>query len=209
MRGDYPEYRDWSVPVVRLLQGVVEQEDGRAWDILMSNSSQIEQFVARIGLRLVVDESEGLAYLRQFNEEEMPDGYDAIPKLFRASRLSFGQTILSVLLREALRQFEEEETRDARCVVEEAILLDSWKSFFPNGDDVKLHRDLQSTLRKLEDLGFVRPFGQEPPSWEVRKILKARLTADVLEHLQRQLTAAVQAQHETDCADREVNQTGR
>ena len=41
MPGDYPEFRDWSIPVVHLLQGVVEQEDGRAWDILISNVSQI------------------------------------------------------------------------------------------------------------------------------------------------------------------------
>lgn len=199
MRGDYPEFRDWSIPLVRLLQGVVEQEDGRAWDILMSNVSQVEQFVARLGLQLVVDEAEGLAYLRQFGEEDLPAGYDAVPKLFRASRLSFGQTLLAVLLRDALRRFEEEETHDARCVVEESVLLDSWKSFFPDqGDEVKLRRDLQSTLRKLEDLGFVRKFGQEPASWEVRRILKARLTADVLEHLHQQLTEAVQRKHEAD-----------
>lgn len=199
MRGDYPEFRDWSIPVVRLLQGVVEQEDGRVWDILMSNVSQVEQFVARLGLQLVIDESEGLAYLRQFTEEDLPEGYDAIPKLFRASRLSFGQTLLAVLLRDALRRFEEEETHDTRCVVEERVLLDSWNSFFPNqGDEVKLQRDLQSTLRKLEDLGFVRKFGNESTSWEVRRILKARLTADVLEHLHQQLSKAAQRNNEAD-----------
>ncbi len=205
MRNEYPEYRDWSMPVVRLLQGVVEREDGKAWDVLMSNISQVEQFVARLGLLLVVDESEGLAYLRQFDEDEMPEGYDAIPKLFRASRLSFGQTVLAVVLRESLRRFEEEKTHDSRCVVEEAILFDSWKAFFPDqGDDVKLQRDLQSTLRKLEDLGFVRRFGQEPPAWEVRRILKARLTADVLEHLHTQLKAAVERKQNAEASADEL-----
>ncbi len=199
MRGDYPEFRDWSVAAVRLLQGVVEQEDGRAWDLLMSNTSQVEQFAARLGLQLIVDEAEGLAYLRQFTEEELPAGYDAIPKLFRTSRLSFGQTVLAVLLREALRRYEEEETHDARCVVAETGLLESWKSFFPSqSDEVKQLRDLQATLNKLEDLGFVRRFGKEPPSWEVRRILKARLTADVLEHLHEQLKASIDRKQGTD-----------
>lgn len=194
MRGDYPEFRDWSIAAVRLLQGVIEQEEGRAWDILMANVAQVEQYVARLGLRLIVDESEGLAYVRQFGEaDDAPEGYDAIPKLFRASRLSFGQTVLAVLLREALRRFEEEETHDARCVVEEADLLESWKAFFPGqNDEVRQQRELQATLKKLEGLGFVRPFGQPPGSWEVRRILKARLTADVLEHLRDQLRAAAQ-----------------
>lgn len=200
MLGEYPEFRDWSIAAVRLLQGVIEQEDGRVWDILMANVSQVEQYVARLGLRLIVDESEGLAYVRQFGEvDDVPEGYDTIPKLFRASRLSFGQTVVAVLLREALRRFEEEQTHDARCVVEETDLLESWKSFFPGqNDEVRQQRELQSTLKKVEDLGFVRRFGQQPASWEVRRILKARLTADVLEHLRNQLLSALQRNQGAD-----------
>ncbi len=198
MRGDYPEFRDWSIAAVRLLQGVIEQEDGRAWDILMANSTPVEQYMARLGLQLVVDETEGLAYLRQFSEDDLPEGYEAIPKLFRASRLSYGQTLLAVLLREALRRFEEEETHDARCVVEETILLETWKAFFPGQrDEVRQLRELQSTLNKLEDLGFVRKFGQEAGSWEVRRILKARLPVDQLEHLHSQLLAALERKQGT------------
>lgn len=194
MRGDYPEFRDWSIAAVRLLQGVVELEDGRVWSLLLSSSSQIEQYFSRIGLQLIVDESEGLAYLRQFTDETAPPGYEGIPKLFRTTRLSFGQTVLCVLLRDALRRFEEEDTRDDRCVVDESDLLDQWKAFFPtHGDEVRQQRDLQSTLKRLEELGFVRRFSQEPPSWEARRILKARLTADELEHLQRQLLTAVES----------------
>lgn len=193
MRSDYPEFRDWSVAAVRLMQGVVELDDGRAWHLLLANSSQIEQYFARLGLQLIVDESEGLAYLKQFSEDTLPPGYEAIPKLFRATRLSFGQTVLCVLLRDALRRVEEEDTRNDRCVVQESDLLDQWKGFFlTQGDEVRHQRDLQSTLRKLEDLGFVRRLAQEPPSWEVRRILKARLTAEDLEHLQRQLLTALE-----------------
>jgi len=159
---------------------------------LLSNISQLENYFARLGLRLVVDEPEGLAYLRQLAEDESPDGYDALPKLFRSTRLSYGQTLLCVLLRDEFRRFEDEETRNERCVVEEADILDQWKAFFPPlSDDVKLNRELLNALNKLEELGFVRRFGQEPPSWEVRRILKARISADELEHLHRQLLEAV------------------
>lgn len=192
MRGEYPEFRDWSIAAVRLLQGVVESEDGRVWNLIAANLAQLEQYFARLGLQLVHDESEGLAYLRQFSEDSLPPGYEAIPKLFRLTRMSFGQTVLCVLLRDALRRFDEEETRHDRCVVEESELLDQWKAFFPSqADEVRQLRDLQATLRKLEDHGFVKRFGQEPPGWEVRRILKARLTADELEHLLRQLQSAV------------------
>ncbi|MBI3861035.1 MAG: DUF4194 domain-containing protein [Planctomycetia bacterium] len=197
MRGDLPDFRDWSIAAVRLLQGVVDTDDGRVWDVLMSNVSQLEGYFARLGLRLIVDEPEGLAYLRQLTEDEFPAGYDALPKLFRSTRLSYGQTLLCVLLRDEFRRFEDEETRNERCVVEESELFDQWNAYFPQqGDDVKLQRELLNALSKLEELGFVRRFGQEPPSWEVRRILKARLTADELERLQRLLQEAAGRRHE-------------
>lgn len=193
MRNEYPEFRDWSVAAVKLLQGVVEFDDGRAWNLVLANSSHLEQYFARLGLQLVVDESEGLAYLRQFAAETLPGGYEAIPKLFKATRLSFGQTLLCVLVRDALRRFEDEDTRDDRCVVDESELLDQWKGYFAaHGDEFRQQRELQSNLKRLEDLGFVRRFGEEPPRWEVRRILKARLTAEELEHLQRQLRTAIE-----------------
>lgn len=190
MQTELPEFRDWSQPAVRLLQGVVESDDGRAWDLLLTNLTQLENYFARLGLRVIVDEEEGFAYLRQLTPEESPLGYDTLPKLFRATRLSYGQTLASVLLRDALRRFEEEETRDERCVVEESQLLDSWKVFFPqHEDDVKLARELRAALNKLEELGFVRKFGEDDDSWEVRKILKARLNAETLHHLHAQMSA--------------------
>lgn len=192
MRGDPPEFREWSIAAVHLLRGVIEPDDGRQWDILLRHRSSLDTYFARIGLLLVVDESEGFSYLRQLPEEQLPDGYDALPKLFRATRLSYSQTLLCVLLRDALRRFEEEEVHHERCVVDELDLLESWKTFFPlQGDDVRQRRELQATLRKLEGLGFVKTFGQESGSWEVRRILKARLNASELAHLHRQLAAAI------------------
>lgn len=191
MRGELPEFRDWSLPAVRLLQGVVESTNGRTWDLLLSNITQLETYFARLGLRLVVDESEGMAYLRQLSVDEATDGYDGLPKLFKSTRLSYGQTLLCVFLRDALRRFEDEETHDERCVVDELDLLDQWKTFFPQADDDVRHiRELRSTLRRLEEMGFVRRFGQDATNWEVRRILKARLRAEELEHLHQRLVEA-------------------
>lgn len=195
MRGDLPEFRDWSLAAVWLLKGVVYADDVRVWNILLSNVSALETFFARLGIRLVVDESEGMAYLRQLTEEEAPDGYDTLPRLFRASRLSYGQTLLAVLLRDELRRFEEEDLRNERCVIEESVLLDHWRAFFPPQDDeVKQQKELLAALRRLEELGFVRKFGDAPPSWEVRRILKARLPVAELERLREQLEAAARRQ---------------
>jgi len=191
MNDHLAEFQDWSIPTVKLLQGVVYSDEERTWNLVLSNQSTLEEYFFRIGLRLIVDQPEGMAYLRQLGEDEQPDGYEKLPKLFRVSRLSYGQTLLCVLFREEFRRFEEEEMYNERCVVEEATLFDQWKSFFPpNEDEVKQRKKMQEAISKLRELGMVRKLNDEPPTWEIRRILKARLPASELEDLKKQLTKA-------------------
>ncbi len=192
-----PEFREWSTAAVRLLQGVVYMDDGPVWGIIGSNRSRLDEYFARIGLALVVDEAEGFAFLRQIEEEELADGYDAIPKLFRKSRLSYDATLLCVLLRDELRRFEEEDFDNQRCVVKTSDLFELWKAFFSiSSDEVKLMKGLRSAISDLEELKFVRRFSNEPEEWEIRRILKARMPVAKLELLLEQLQAAFQRRTE-------------
>ena len=188
MREDFPKFQEFSIPAVLLLRGVVYAEDERVWNLLLSNASRLTDYFARLGLVLIVNESEGMAFLRQMSDEETPEGYDVIPKLFHTSRLSYKQSILCVLLREEYRRFEEEEAHDEKCVVDESALFDQWKALrLSPGDDVKQLKEMRATFKRLDDFGFVRRFSDDPPTWEVRRILKARLPAAELESLKDQL----------------------
>jgi hypothetical protein len=185
-----PEFRDWSLAAVRLLQGVVYSDDSRVWDVLLRSRSALETYFARLALTLVVDEPEGYAYLRQWDDSEYPAGYEDIPRLVRRTSLGYGPTLLCVLLRDELRRFEEDDLNNERCVAESAMLFDQWKAFFPiQQDEVKQYREFTAVLRKVEELGFIRKFADNPESWEVRRVLKARLPAAELEHLRIQLAA--------------------
>jgi hypothetical protein len=71
--------------------------------------------------------------------------------------------------------------------------------FFPSqGDQVRQRRELSHALGKLEDLGFISKFNDEPETWEIRRILKARLPAAELESLKAQLVSAAGRQAEDD-----------
>jgi hypothetical protein len=202
MISELPDFREWSAPAVWLLRGVVYADDERLWNLVLSNESSLHTYFARLGLRLIVDQSEGMAYLRQLSEDEATDGYADLPKLFRQTRLSYSQTVLCVLLRDELRRFEEEDIHDDRCVLEEAALLDQWRVFMPQElDDVRALRELNIGLRKLEELGMVRRFGEEPPSWEIRRILKARLAVTDLERLRAVFSAAVDVRGSGEAED--------
>jgi hypothetical protein len=185
------DFRDWGAAAVRLLQGAVYADDGRAWSLTLSSESELAAYFAALGLRLVVDEPEGLAYLRQMTDDELPEGHDELPKLFRKTRLGYDETLLCVLLREELRRFEEDDLHNERCVVEVASLFEPWRHLSPpRRDDVRARRELSAALARLEELGFVRKFGDKPEAWEVRRILKARLPAAELEGLKARLLEA-------------------
>lgn len=194
---DIPEFREWSEVAVRLFQGVVYLEDGKPWDILLRNISPLEEYFGHVGLQLIVDEPEGFAFLRQIQNDELPEGYDSLPKMFRRTRLSYDATLLTILLREELRRFEEEEVHDQRCVISGDALFEQWKSFFPRDqDEVRLRKQLSTAIRTLEGLKFVRRFGKDTDDWEVRRILKARLIAADLEAVRDQFVEAFKRRKE-------------
>ncbi|QEG43102.1 DUF4194 domain-containing protein [Roseimaritima ulvae] len=184
----------WAPAAVRLLQGIVYHDDrGDTWERILAGATPLSDYFARIGLLLIVNEEDGFAYLRQLEPETLPTDYPSIPKLFRSVRLTFEASLLCVLLREELRRFEEEIHRDDRCVVLQSSLLEVWQTLMPGDqDDVRANRNLSGQLRKLEELKFVRRFEKQPASWEIRRILKARLPLEELERLRRDLEAELQ-----------------
>ena len=188
-----PEFRELGIPAVRLMQGVVYAQDQDVWDILLSYESDLTDYFARVGLAVVIDRSEGLAYLRQLDDGERVAGYERLPRLFRRAALGYDATLLCVLLRDEYRRFEDEDLENERCVVDVETLADSWKSFFPaESDDVALRKRLNTNLKKLEDLKFVVRTESENDEWEIRKILKARLPLNELESLRDRLLKAEQ-----------------
>jgi hypothetical protein len=105
--------------------------------------------------------------------------------------LGYEASLLCVLLRDEYRRFEDEDLDNERCVVEFEVLLESWKAFFPAAaDEIQLRRRLLSSLKKLEELKFVSAFDAEKNTWEIRKLLKARLPLEELERLRDRLLAA-------------------
>jgi len=186
-------YETWSGVAVRLLQGVVYHDDSQEnWNTLLRSVSPLADYFSKIGLMLILNENDGMAYLRQASTDDLASDQGTIPKLFRRVPLGYEATLLCVLLRDELRQFEEEDLSNERCVIAQHDLMVLWQAFFPEQtDEVRLTRVLVSALRKLEDLKFVRQFESEPPTWEVRRILKARLPLDDLERLRATMSEQV------------------
>ena len=106
---ELPEFRERGIAAVKLLQGVLYNDDEPSWSILLNNESDLSDYFCQIGLALVIDRAEGIAYLKQFDDDERTDGYERLPRLFRKTSLGYESTLLCVLLRDEYRRFEEED----------------------------------------------------------------------------------------------------
>jgi hypothetical protein len=160
---------------------------------LLTDESDLADYFCQIGLALVIDREEGIAYLKQFDEDERAGGYERLPRLFHKTRLGYEATLLCVLLRDEYRKFEEEDLDNERCVVEVEQLFELWKSLFPaESDEIGVRKRLITMLNQLEKLKFVRSLPADAGTWEIRKLLKIRISIDELESLRSRLAASQQ-----------------
>lgn len=194
---EFPQREPWSSAAVKLLKGVVYHDDqGGTWDEILANVSRLTDYFGRLALVLIVNEEDGMAWLHQPDAEELPADYESIPKLFHKVALGFEGTLLCVVLRDELRRNEAEDLQNDRCVVKQADLLETWRMFFPeDADEVRLNDGLSKQFARLEKLKFVRRFEKNPPSWEVRRILKARLPLETLKTIRSELQAELARRH--------------
>lgn len=201
-----PPFREHGIVAVKLLRGVIYSIDEDDWRLVQQNRQALEIFFSQLRLLLVVDEEGGLAYLVQMEEEDIPTDYAAIPKLFWKTRLTYDQSVLCVLLRERLLQNEEEmNSPTARVVVGLNSLFEQWKTFFPNsGDEKDLRQTLKQAFQRLADLKYVHKVTAMEDTWEIKRIIKARITVGFLEELKEKLLSSRETvQVENDDNDNE------
>lgn len=188
-----------SAAVVPLLKGVIYQEnDGALWSALLKLQMRVRDYVAVLGLELVLDEAEGYAFLRARAPESDGAESDAMPKLPRLVTrrpLSFPVSLLLALLRKKLAEFDA-GGGDTRLVLSRDDVLDLIRVFLPEGSNqARLIDQVDAHLNKIAELGFVRRLktgaGKQagPEMFEVRRILKAFVDAQWLSEFDARLAS--------------------
>jgi len=182
-----------STVVVPLLKGVLYREDTpELWNSLLGLQSQVRDYVAVLGLELIVDEAEGYAFLRSLPEtgEGDDDVVRRIPRLVPRRPLSFPVSLLLALLRKKLAEFDA-LAGETRLVLSRDEIVELIRVFLPEGsNEAKLIDQVETHINKVVELGFLRrlkvPTGKEPV-YEVRRIIKAFVDADWLARLAERL----------------------
>jgi hypothetical protein len=183
--------RELSAAIVPLLKGVLYQDgDSAQWDALLQLQSRVRDYVAVLGLDLVLDEAEGYAYLKSRpNLDGDPEA--SLPRLVARRPLSFPVSLLLALLRKKLAEFDAAGS-DTRLVVGREEVAEMIRVFLPEGsNDAKLVDQVDTHLNKIVELGFLRrlkPQPGQPAMFEVRRILKAFVDAQWLSEFDQRLT---------------------
>lgn len=164
--------------IIRLMRGVVYQEsDEDTWLTLERAGAGVRDHFATIGVEVVVDEDEGFAYLRSRPEVE---GEEALPRLVRRRTLTYPVSLLLVLLRKRLVEFET-GGGEGRLVLTTEQIVEMLRLFQAEStNDARLVDNAETTIKKAADLGFVRQLRGQSDHWEVRRILKAYVDAEAL-----------------------------
>lgn len=164
--------------IIRLMQGVVYREsDEGTWVALERSGGGVRDHFAAIGVEVVVDDAEGYAYLRSRPEVE---GEEALPRLVRRRSLTYNVSLLLVLLRKRLLEFETSGS-EGRLVVNRDQIVEMLRVFqADSSNEARIVDQAERTIGKAAELGFLRPLRGQADHWEVRRILKAYVDAQTL-----------------------------
>ena len=167
-----------SRAIIRLMRGVVYREsDGDIWATLERSGAGVRDHFTTIGVDVIVDESEGYAYLRSHPEEE---GEEPLPRLVRRRALTYNVSLLLVLLRKRLLEFEI-TGGEGRLVLSTDQIVEMLQLFQAEStNEARLVEQADNTIKKAVELGFLRQLRGQTDQWEVRRIIKAYVDAQTL-----------------------------
>jgi len=191
---------DLSALVIPLLRGVIYRDDttsrtaGR-WADLLKLQAQVRDYVTVLGLELMVDESEGYAFLRS-KDPDPDDSADSMPRLVARRPLTFPVSLLLALLRKKLAEFDAggaDEVVGIRLVLTRDDIVELMRVFLADSsNEARLMDRVDGHIHKVVELRFLRKMKSapgQPASYEVRRILKSFVDAQWLSEFDSRLLA--------------------
>ncbi len=177
--------KPYSKAIVKLLKGIVEKDDV-VWNDLLSYQSDIQDYIAVMGLELIVKKDEGFAFVKQLKL----DDYKTMNMVSRR-QYGFEVSVMLIVLRQILEDFDSNPTMQATDkYVTAAEIKEETEMFLPTSyNKVKFEKELDSNIDKIVKFGFlIAPKHQEGEKrYKIHRIIKEKITLDELLDFKNQL----------------------
>lgn len=186
---DYsPQIEPYAAAIRKLLQGVVYHDDP-AWSQIRDYELAVREYLGRIGLHMYLDDIGGFAYLTDESRDD--DSLDSLPALTTRRALSFIDTLLLVLLRERLDEHEMRDVEGNRLMLTADEMAEMLIVFLGEHPDArKVESNITTTIKRLVRYGFLSSGKHD--RYTVRPVLRAKISADELDHVKTRLADYVQ-----------------
>jgi hypothetical protein len=166
-----------STVIINLLKGIVfRSEQPQLWQDLVDLQAKVSEHLEVLGLELQIDDSEGYAWLSQrpVNEEEK----NPLPRLIARRPLSYNMSLLCVLLRKKIAEIDASGA-ETRVIVSRQELINAMRVFMPEkSNEAKIEEQINTTISKVVDLGFLRKLKTDTEQLEVQRFLTALVDAE-------------------------------
>ncbi len=182
--------------IVKLLQSVIYDDDKRYWNDVINYETSVRDHFGKIGIELVLNRQDGYAFLRQAEFAE--DDKTRPIQLIRRIPLTYEMSLLCVLLREWLDENEVKMQTDKLYVTNKQI-KERVDLFFKDKTNRKRLLDkLDTLIKQAQDLGFLHlnledKLNNDNSQYEVKRIIKAKISNEKLEELKAKLKQHVES----------------
>lgn len=173
--------------LIALMKGIVYRDvDEEIWQILLDLQARVRDYVAALGLELLLDEAEGYAWLKN---RPVSEGEAELPRLVTRRQLSFPVSLLLALLRRKLAE-SDAGGGEVRLILSRDEVVELIRLFLPAGaNEARIVDQVDTHLNKIVELGFVRRLSGQENRIEVRRILKAFVDTQWLADFEQRLAA--------------------
>jgi hypothetical protein len=180
-----PTTANLSPVLIALMKGITSRDDDPVlWQSLLELQARVREYVAVLGLELILDEAEGYAYLKQ---RAAAEGEPELAKLVARRQLGYPVSLMLALLRKKLAEFDA-GSGESRLILSAEQIADLVRLFLADtANEAKLMDRVDSDIKKIVELGFLRKLRGSEDRFEVRRILKSFVDAQWLSEFDRRL----------------------
>jgi hypothetical protein len=181
----------FAAVIIKLLQGPVYADDKNIWRELQAWSSAIQEYFGKIGMTLEIAEQDGFARIMQPEAGENDE--TPLPRLMRKQSLTYEATLLAVILREGLEEFDIKSDGTKFYLTQKEIKERIELFYKEQPNKSKLWKDLSRPITSLLNVGILKlnredAANKDNNQYEIKRIIKAFISNDKLEEIKNKLS---------------------
>lgn len=176
---------EFSEAVVTLLKGIVsEAADTKIWNTILEQKVYIEDYVSKIGLRLIVHNQDGYAYLKQIDYE---NDEKSIPRLISRRQLKYLTSLIMVLLRKELMELDK-NSDSGRYVIYKSAIIEKMRPYLKDtNDEAKQRKEIETEINNIEKMGFIKLLKHSKDEYEIMPLLRGFIDAQWMQEFDDKL----------------------